>query len=1440
MFKKKRDRIILIIVLLVLLVLINYLPKKSINGNFLFVSKYYSSPVKFDPDINNRFNNDLNQLSIKSNKENNYDRYLKNRNSYTISDFLGENNKIKREEVYGISSEEENIVYQDSEKKIKESYSWTDNKKIRKLSVVDYDESEIYKEEYLANEFIIKSELSFEEIDKITKASGLEILRRIKIDEEFHLYKIKHPTKELEEVIIDPNLDILFNNGFIEPNFLLSVEEIPNDSSLNLLWAFNNIGQTGGKNDSDIDMFEAWDLSKGSNEIIVAVIDSGVDYNHPDLKNNIWINLDEIANNSIDDDLNGYIDDVVGWDFYNYDKDPNDEHSHGSHISGTIAAVYNNSIGVAGIAPNVKIMPLRFLGPDNYGSMFDALEALKYAINKGVKITSNSYSGVMSNQFKLSKDNDTFFIWSAGNNGANLDLDSFYTIYRFNYSNIIIVASTDHLDNRPSWSNYGSKGVDLAAPGANIYSTWKLGGYGSKSGTSMSAPHVSGVVALLASLRPDWNNSRIKSALLNGTDYVESYFNKSITQGRLNAYNSLKIADSYDPIVVIKNDNIKILDESKFNFGKTIENVPIVESFTIINYAIHDNSTDLQINNLSVPAGYSVLTMPDKNLLKKGESTTFIVKLNSLISGNYTGVISINTNNPEINNYNILVTGIVEKEKNITIIDDLEESFYNYFDWYTVANTNSYNGSYHIKYPQMDYFQLNNFAKWSFINNPGNFSIYTTWSNESYYKQNVSYVIYDNEIEVGRVFIDQSKPAKDLTYLNLKWGFLGNYSFNSNNIIVKVLQEGNYYIPADAMMVIKSGTLTKENNPPILNPIGNKSAKEGDFIVFVVSGYDIDNDNTTLSAINIPNGASFNPNSGLFNYQPAIGHAGIYRINFTISDGKLIDYETIILNISSFGNINNCNLTNAYFLNSSVIEGILTNMIVRGSDCNNESIEFFLRRKDNHQLVKSINSTLYQNNASVSWTSIYNATDYYFIARLIKNNSIWINSTKYQFGILNVLKNEFCIDNDKDGFGTCPNNCNKNKSCSYDGNDCNDSNILVNPGITEGWINNKTNTNFSSSWQMCGDNIDNDCDNIIDCDEISCSGSPNCKKCFNNTNELPICIQSSCINNETVYSFNNSLCDDKDPCTRDGCKINGCTNIFESNNQSCLEKIKNCTDIDNDSILDYNPISCLSGKDFCIINYSNFINKTSLYPRAINYNLYWRNNSEVNNILDLRISKNGIIEINFSDFINLLEINGSGCYNSIILDPLINIKDKYAFIDSENIPNLKKPARIIFKNINLNNPKILKNGLDCLDCSIIRYDTSLNNLEVSINGFSSYEVVENVSLPNSPIYTPEQTFAGSSGGGGGSSGGIILNKKDNNSDKNKTIINDTKENNINKSEGNEINEEKIIEENPVKNQNSLENNNLIFLFILGIILLLIFIIIFIILIRKKLKMRFLN
>ena len=336
----------------------------------------------------------------------------------------------------------------------------------------------------------------------------------------------------------------------LEPDFAVWTTSV-NDPHYSKLWGLHNTGQTGGRADADIDAPEAWNITRGDGSVVVGVIDSGVDYNHPDLANAIWRNPNETAGDGIDNDGNGYVDDIYGWNFVSNNNNPMDDNGHGTHVAGTIAATGNNGLGVAGVA-NAKILPLKFLSASGSGSTSGAIAAINYATKlrqSGVnlQITNNSwggggYSSTLYDAIKAHGNAGIMFVAAAGNGGSDQigDDNDRFPQYPASYdlANIVSVAATDHNDVLASFSNFGAASVDLAAPGVSILSTVP-GGYGYASGTSMAAPHVAGAAALAWSHSPNATVAQVRSALFNSVDKISSLSGKMVTGGRLNAHGTL-------------------------------------------------------------------------------------------------------------------------------------------------------------------------------------------------------------------------------------------------------------------------------------------------------------------------------------------------------------------------------------------------------------------------------------------------------------------------------------------------------------------------------------------------------------------------------------------------------------------------------------------------------------------------------------------------------------------------------------------------------------------------------------------------------------------------------------------------------------------------------------------------------------------------------------
>ncbi|XGC80891.1 S8 family serine peptidase [Bdellovibrio bacteriovorus] len=373
---------------------------------------------------------------------------------------------------------------------------------------------------------------------------------------------VKRPVFEIQSNVIktlseNPLVDI------VEPNFIYRINKTSNDPLLGNLWGIKNTGQQDSQRREgiagmDVGAEQAWDITTGNKDIIVAVIDTGIDYNHPDLKENLWINEAEAKGQAgVDDDNNGIIDDIHGANFVDSNKptgNPLDDHGHGSHCSGTIGATGNDGRGIVGVAWNVRLMGVKFLSASGSGSLEGALKGIDYAVKMGAVILSNSwggggYSETLKQAIERSHQANTLFVAAAGNESNNNDANPTYPA-TYDVPNIISVAAVDNRGQIASFSNYGKTKVHVGAPGVNVYSSIKGGGYDSWSGTSMAAPHVSGMAVLLKSNEPNLSNVEMKERIVSTAKPIAGLRGKS-KAGMANAYamltNTLPQPDPNDP-----------------------------------------------------------------------------------------------------------------------------------------------------------------------------------------------------------------------------------------------------------------------------------------------------------------------------------------------------------------------------------------------------------------------------------------------------------------------------------------------------------------------------------------------------------------------------------------------------------------------------------------------------------------------------------------------------------------------------------------------------------------------------------------------------------------------------------------------------------------------------------------------------------------------------
>ena len=413
---------------------------------------------------------------------------------------------------------------------------------------------------FVAGEVLVK----FREGKSVAALQGVQIKKELNLlAGRFALVSTaqKSVSVAIAELEVNPAVE------YAEPNFIYTainntsnveralarMEVQQGDDRFGLLWGLANTGKNEpdrngapgtevGLAGVDVNALKAWQITKGSRDITIAVIDTGIDYNHPDLAANMWKNSGEVAGDGVDNDKNGYIDDVYGWNAAVDSGNPFDGHGHGTHCAGTIGAVHNNG-GVAGVMADVKIMAVKFLTDSGSGSLVDAIEAIDYATKMDVDLMSNSWGGggytqALFDSIKAASDKGILFVAAAGNSTSNNDVRANYPS---NYAteNMIAVAAITHQDQLASFSSYGKRTVHIAAPGRNVLSTTPNNGYSVFSGTSMATPHVSGVLGLYLAQEGRRPHAETIERMIATSVPSSAYRRTTVSGGRADAYNLL-------------------------------------------------------------------------------------------------------------------------------------------------------------------------------------------------------------------------------------------------------------------------------------------------------------------------------------------------------------------------------------------------------------------------------------------------------------------------------------------------------------------------------------------------------------------------------------------------------------------------------------------------------------------------------------------------------------------------------------------------------------------------------------------------------------------------------------------------------------------------------------------------------------------------------------
>ncbi len=421
------------------------------------------------------------------------------------------------------------------------------------------------KTEAVPGEFVVQMRVSglgtLSQSIKTLEKAGLEFKQTVNSKHNIVLVKAKNNASLLSlgstsAKSLMSRVGALSNVEIIEPNFIYRAFDLPantpNDPKFGQLWGMKNIGQadsTGraGVTGADINAPEAWAVETGSNEVIVAVIDTGVDYTHPDLAANIWSGTDANGNT------------IHGFNAITGSNDPMDDHSHGTHCSGSIAGVGDNGVGVVGVAWKARIQGVKFLSGAGGGTLADAIKAIDWATENGAQVMSNSWGGggfsqTLYDSIARARDKGVLFVAAAGNDGSNTDSSPAYPA-SYDLDNIVSVAAGNNVDAMAYFSNFGQETVDLMAPGENILSTVPTAlasgaePYKTFSGTSMATPHVSGAAALLLAKEPSLSAAQVKARLMSSTVKTRAFRDKLASMGRLNIFNMLNNIVPPGPVI---------------------------------------------------------------------------------------------------------------------------------------------------------------------------------------------------------------------------------------------------------------------------------------------------------------------------------------------------------------------------------------------------------------------------------------------------------------------------------------------------------------------------------------------------------------------------------------------------------------------------------------------------------------------------------------------------------------------------------------------------------------------------------------------------------------------------------------------------------------------------------------------------------------------------
>ncbi|WP_299804529.1 S8 family serine peptidase [uncultured Shewanella sp.] len=504
-----------------------------------------------------------------------------------------------------------------------------------------------------------------------------------------------HPSLDVEQAI-----EIIRRHPavkYAEPNYVVKVIGTPDEPSFESLWAMNNTGQVGGSAGADIDAVEAWDVTTGDSDVVVGVIDSGVDYNHPDLAANMWTNPNEIPGNSVDDDGNGVVDDIHGFSAINNSGDPMDANGHGTHVAGTIGALGNNGVGVVGVNWDVSIIACRFLDANGSGSIAGAIACIDYMtdlnVNHGVdiKATNNSWGGggfsqALKDSIDAAGEAGILFFAAAGNDAVDNDVNPYYPS-SYESDVVMSIASTDRNDAMSNFSQWGLTSVDMGAPGTAILSTTPNNGYTTYSGTSMATPHMTGAAALVWSINPDLTPLEMKQLLMDSGDANTAFAGKTVAGTRLNVARALEFASlgaSYHFSVTPVKQIVEVGSATRYEFSVdsdegwnstvklTVDVTPALAGVTLSSNSVMDGDNftiEVSTDEHTAWGDYTITVSGDDGGIVKSKSVLLTVIPQELQKFGYENLNSVDIPDNDL-------TGITST---IFVSDDLQISDLNLY-----------------------------------------------------------------------------------------------------------------------------------------------------------------------------------------------------------------------------------------------------------------------------------------------------------------------------------------------------------------------------------------------------------------------------------------------------------------------------------------------------------------------------------------------------------------------------------------------------------------------------------------------------------------------------------------------------------------------------------------------------------------------------------------